>query len=231
MASTEPEVPPSAEPVVVEEPKEAAEEPAVTEKAGEASEPPPETKALAATEAAPGAATPKDYFPVVDVVLRVLLFAASVVAVVVLGTSKQTKLIPVQVVPFPVPVAAKFTNSPALIYLISALSVAGFYGLVTSLLSIFALLKPTFSTKFISHFVIFDVLLLGIVASATGTGGAVGYIGYKGDSHVKWGKVCNTYDVFCKHVVTSLAFSLFASVVLALLVLLSIYSLSKKIPK
>lgn len=74
-------------------------------------------------------------------------------------------------------------------------------------------------------------LLLGIVAAATGTAGGVAYIGLKGNSHVRWNKICNTYDTFCQHAAASILLSLFASILLVLLILLSVYSLSKKIPK
>ncbi|KAL3505783.1 hypothetical protein ACH5RR_031165 [Cinchona calisaya] len=184
--------------------------------------PPPETKA---------AASITNNFAVIDVVLRVLLFASALVAVLVMVTSKQTELVQIPFPPFRAPLAAKFNQSPAFIYLVAAFSVAGFYSIITTLLSVYALLKPDCSTKLLSHLVIFDVLLLGIVASATGAAGAVAYIGLKGNSHVGWQKVCDNYDMFCKHIGSSIAISLFGSVVLVLLVLLSIYSLSKKIPK
>lgn len=74
-------------------------------------------------------------------------------------------------------------------------------------------------------------LLLGIVASATGAAAGVAYIGLKGNKHVQWNKICNLYGDFCKHIGASVAVSLFGSVVLVLLVVLSVHSLSKKIPK
>ncbi|KAL0457309.1 UNVERIFIED_CONTAM: CASP-like protein 1D1 [Sesamum latifolium] len=170
-------------------------------------------------------------FAAADVVLRFLLFASGVVAVVVMVTSKQTELIPIPIPPFLMPRPAKFTHSPAFIYFVAALSVAGFYGAITTLISLFALSKPAAYPRLLSHFVIFDVLLLGIVAAATGTAGGVAYIGLKGNSHVQWRKICDIYGEFCRHIGASIAVSLFGSVVLALLVLLSIYSLSKRIPK
>ncbi|KAL0414634.1 UNVERIFIED_CONTAM: CASP-like protein 1D1 [Sesamum radiatum] len=170
-------------------------------------------------------------FAAADVVLRFLLFASGVVAVVVMVTSKQTELIPISIPPFLIPQPAKFTHSPAFIFFVAALSVAGFYGAITTLISLFALCKPAAYPRLLSHFVIFDVLLLGIVAAATGTAGGVGYIGLKGNSHVQWRKICDIYGKFCRHIGASIAVSLFGSVVLALLVLLSIYSLSKRIPK
>ena len=57
------------------------------------------------------------------------------------------------------------------------------------------------------------------------------YVGLKGNTHVRWGKVCTLYGKFCRYVGASIGVSLFASVMLVLLVLLSVYSLSKKIPK
>lgn len=72
-------------------------------------------------------------------------------------------------------------------------------------------------------------LLLGIVASATGAAASVAYIGLKGNTHVGWGKVCNMYGKFCRYLGASIGVSLFSTVLLLLLVLLSVYS--KKIPK
>ncbi|KAK4425759.1 CASP-like protein 1D1 [Sesamum alatum] len=179
----------------------------------------------------PAVTAPSRSFAAADVLLRFLLFASAVAAVVVMVTSKQTELIPIPIPPFLIPRPAKFTHSPAFIYFVAALSVAGFYGAITTLISLFALCNPASYPRLLSHFVIFDVLLLGIVAAATGTAGGVAYIGLKGNSHVQWRKICDIYGEFCRHVGASIAVSLFGSVVLALLVLLSIYSLSKRIPK
>ncbi|KAL0388695.1 UNVERIFIED_CONTAM: CASP-like protein 1D1 [Sesamum radiatum] len=174
-------------------------------------------------------------FAAADVVLRFLLFASGVVAVVVMVTSKQTELIPIPIPPFLIPLLpnlrrAKIKRIQSQ-YFVAALSVAGLYGAITTLISLFALCKPASHPRLLSHFVIFDVLLFGIVAAATGTAGGVGYIGLKGNSHVQWRKICDIYGEFCRHIGASIAVSLFGSVVLALLVLLSIYSLSKRIPK
>ncbi|XP_057476982.1 CASP-like protein 1 [Actinidia eriantha] len=186
--------------------------------------PPPESKVTAATP-------PPDYLVVADLVLRVLLFALAVAAVVVMVTSEQTKLIPLPFPPFGSTRPAKFTHSPAFIYFVAALSVAGLYSILTTAVSFLALLKPGCSTKLLAHVVISDVLILGIVASATGAAGGVAYIGLEGNSHVGWMKICNVYDKFCRHLGAAIIVSLFASVVLVLLVVLSAYSLSKKIPQ
>ena len=79
---------------------------------------PPTEKAAPEMEKAapPPEGPPRDRFVVVDVFLRLLLFACSVVAVVVMVTSKQTKMLGrLPVAPFsPVFKQAKFNHSPAL---------------------------------------------------------------------------------------------------------------------
>ena len=45
-------------------------------------------------------------------------------------------------------------------YFVAALSVAGLYGIISTLLSVYALLKPDWSTRLLSHLVIFDVVSL-----------------------------------------------------------------------
>ncbi|KAJ8766397.1 hypothetical protein K2173_022456 [Erythroxylum novogranatense] len=164
---------------------------------------------------------------VVDVALRVVLFAATLVALVVMITSKQTKVLVVQ--GFRVPVDAKFDHSPAFVYFVVAMSVACLYSIITGLASFGVISKPAHTSKFLLHFAFWDVIMLGIVASATGSAAGVAYIGLKGNSHVGWVKICNMYHRFCRHIGTSVFFSLFASIVLIFLIMLSILSIHRRI--
>ncbi|XP_027332553.1 CASP-like protein 1D2 [Abrus precatorius] len=164
-----------------------------------------------------------DYF-IFDVILRFLLFAASLVAVVVMVTGNQTE-------GFPVPRPAKFRYSPAFVYFVAAFSVSGLYGIITTLASIFVIKTPALKIKFLLHFLLWDVLILGIIASATGTAAGVAYVGLKGNNHVGWHKICNVYDKFCKHIAGSLAVGLFGSIVTVLLIWLSAYSIHSRVPK
>ncbi|XP_028751652.1 CASP-like protein 1D2 [Neltuma alba] len=166
----------------------------------------------------------KDFFTF-DVILRFLLFASSLVAVVVIATGDQTEMVG------PREREANFKNSPAFIYFLVAFSVSGLYSIVTFLASISVLRKPDLKLKFLLHFLFWDALILGIIASATGTAGGVAYVGLKGNSHVNWGKICNVYDKFCRHIAGSLAVALFGSVVTVLLIWLSAYSLHSRVPK
>ncbi|XP_030463104.2 CASP-like protein 1D1 [Syzygium oleosum] len=193
----------------------------------------PEAAPPSKEEALPPPAGPPDAASLftADVALRGLLFASTLAALLVMVTSKQTKVVFDPRVSRLVAAEAKFDNSPAFTYFVVALSVTCLYSIVTALASISVILKPVFSASFLLFFVLWDVVMLGLVASATGTAGGVGYIGLKGNSHVDWKKVCNVYDKFCQHLAASIAISLLAAFVLILLITLSIFSLHKKIPK
>ncbi|KAL7597553.1 hypothetical protein Lser_V15G22583 [Lactuca serriola] len=166
--------------------------------------------------------------PVVDLALRLFLFITSLVAIIVMLISKQTKLI--QVTPgHAVLLTGKFSYIPSFIYLITALSVVCLYSIITGALSVLALMKPGgISTKLQFHFVMFDALLLGIMASATGAATGVAYTGIKGNSHTGWNKMCTTYDSFCFRAAASILLSLISSITILLLVLLSTHMLYKK---
>ncbi|KAF7837871.1 CASP-like protein 1D1 [Senna tora] len=116
-------------------------------------------------------------------------------------------------------------------YFLVAFSVSGLYSIITTLASIFVIKKPDLKWKLILYFPFWDTLILGIIATATGTVGGVAYVGLKGNHHVGWFKVCNAYDKFCKHLAGSLAVALFGSIVTVLLIWLSAYNLHIRVPK
>ncbi|XP_061374371.1 CASP-like protein 1D1 [Gastrolobium bilobum] len=169
-----------------------------------------------------------DYFKF-DVILRFLLLGASVAAIAVIVTSDQTVI--VNFLGMPVPQPAKFKYSPAFIYFLAAFCVSGLYGLISALASISVIQKPEFKLKFLLHFIFWDALILGIIASATGSAGSVAYLGLKGNSHVHWTKICNVYGKFCRHIAGSVAVALFSSIVTVMLIWLSAYTIHSRVPK
>ncbi|CAH8305811.1 unnamed protein product [Eruca vesicaria subsp. sativa] len=163
----------------------------------------------------------------IQVVLRLFLFAATLTSIVVMATSKQTKTIPGTSTRLP---DAKFTHSPAFIYFVVALSVACLYSILSTLATVSAFKKPSScSAILLLNLAIMDAVMVGIVASATGASGGVAYIGLKGNKNVKWRKICNLYDTFCRHVGGAIAVSLVASILLLLLSIISVLSLYKRI--
>ncbi|XP_024026964.1 CASP-like protein 1D1 [Morus notabilis] len=170
-----------------------------------------------------------------DLFLRILLIGASVTCVVVMIFGKQTKEFYSTYEDFDGPVyassSAEFTNSPAYIYFIVALSVAVVYSIVTALASFAALLKSSLSTIFLVVFAFLDPLMLGVVVSAAATLGAVAYIELKGNEDLGWRKVCHVYTKYCKHVGSSFGVSLFASFLLVFLIWISASTLYRRVPK
>ncbi|KAM7258814.1 hypothetical protein ACFE04_014555 [Oxalis oulophora] len=164
----------------------------------------------------------------VDAILRMSLFVSSLVAVIVMVTSQQTKNIYVAAYNIQVPILAKYNQVPAFIYFVVALAVASFYGITTTLL---VTLKPSLSTKLSLQIVFLDTVLLSIVVAAIGATGGVGYIGEYGNKYTGWDKICNTYGSYCKQVLGSLLVSIFSAVILIFIVLCSFISLSKRVSK
>lgn len=185
-----------------------------------------EHRTYSSTPAAPAGVDYSKY----DIILRFLLFAASLVAVVVTVTANQTTILPLPSGPTPWP--AKFRYTPAFVYFVAAFSVSGLYSIITILASLYVIKKPTLKTKLLLYFIFWDVLILGITASATGTAGGIAYLGLKGNSHVVgWNKICNRYDKFCRHVGASIGVALFGSIVTVLLIWVSAYSIHSRVPK
>ncbi|KAL6185932.1 hypothetical protein ACLB2K_042054 [Fragaria x ananassa] len=120
--------------------------------------------------------------------------------------------------------SVKFTDSPSFINFVAALSVAGFYGIITKLSTCLLICLAPSSSIMLIIFAFFDALILGIVASATGTAGSVAYSIFVGD-------LCSTYIRFCRHLGVALGFALFASLLLVILLWTSLISLYKRIPK
>ncbi|KAF6173757.1 hypothetical protein GIB67_042925 [Kingdonia uniflora] len=164
-------------------------------------------------------------FSYLSLSLRILFLVLTILAVVLMVHYTQTELVQVSPLQYPFLKSVNFKSSPAFIYFVVALSVACLHSIITIVASLLVIRKRYPSTKLLLHLVLMDVLMLGIVASATGAAGAVGYIGLKGNSHAGWGKVCSVYDKFCRHIGSSIAISLFASILLVLLVMLSVHGL------
>ncbi|KAJ0231164.1 CASP-like protein 1D1 [Hirschfeldia incana] len=166
----------------------------------------------------------------IQVVLRLFLFAATLTSIVVMVTSKQSKTFQAPIPGIFITRPAKFTHSPAFIYFVVALSVACFYSILSTLATVSAFKKPSScSAILLLNLAIMDAVMVGIVASATGASGGVAYIGLKGNKNVNWDKICNRYDTFCRHVGGAIAVSLVASIILLLLSIISVLSLYKRI--
>uniref|UniRef100_A0A0D9V0X9 CASP-like protein n=1 Tax=Leersia perrieri TaxID=77586 RepID=A0A0D9V0X9_9ORYZ len=74
-----------------------------------------------------------------------------------------------------------------------------------------------------------DLVALALLFSAVGAAAQFGLIGERGNSHVRWAKVCDVYGPFCERAMAAVAVSLiaaFADLVLLMLAILTIHKAS-----
>ncbi|KAK1438282.1 hypothetical protein QVD17_04089 [Tagetes erecta] len=165
-----------------------------------------------------------------DLAVRVLALVLTLAAAVVLGVNRQTTTVSVTIVPSlpPVnlPVTAKWLHMSAFVYLVITNAIACFYTAVSLILT----LATKGGIKKVSMIVtVLDLVVMALLFSAIGASGAVGLIGYQGNSHVQWQKVCNVFDKFCHQVTGALVLSFIAAVAYLLLVVLAIFNVYKKL--
>lgn len=164
-----------------------------------------------------------------DLSLRVLALVLTLVAAIVLGVGKQNKVVSIKIIPTlpPVNVAAtaKFQYSSAFVFYLVSNAIACSYAAISLLL----LLADKNGNKGLAMLIVLlDLAMIGLLFSANGAAGAIGLLGYQGNSHVQWKKVCDIFGKFCGHVAVSLILSLFGSLAFFLLVALAAMRILKK---
>ncbi|KAK9052811.1 hypothetical protein SSX86_029441 [Deinandra increscens subsp. villosa] len=165
-----------------------------------------------------------------DLAVRVLALVLTLAAAVVLGVNKQTTTVTVTIVPSlpPVnlPVTAKWLHMSAFVYFVIANAIACSY----TALSLILTLATKGGTKKVSVMVtILDLVVVALLFSAIGASGAVGLIGYQGNSHVQWEKVCNVFDKFCHQVAAAMALSFIGSIAYLLLIELAVFDIYRRL--
>ncbi|KAK6130469.1 hypothetical protein DH2020_035783 [Rehmannia glutinosa] len=164
-----------------------------------------------------------------DVVLRFLALALSLTAAVVLGVNKETTTVAVALVPtlppVNIPVTAKWHDLSAFVFFVVANIVACVYAAISLLLT----LANRSGKKGITMLINFlDLTMVALLFSSVGAAVAIGLMGYEGNSHVQWKKVCNVFDRFCDQAAAALGLSGGASLAFFMLVVLATLNLHKK---
>ncbi|KAK4265688.1 hypothetical protein QN277_026705 [Acacia crassicarpa] len=158
---------------------------------------------------------------VCDLVLRVLGLVFTLVAAVLLGVDKQTKVIGVKLVDtlpaINVPVSAKYHYLSAFVYFVVVNAIAsGYAGISVAVAGV----GNRRNRALASVVRVMDAIMVGLLFSACGATIALGLIGFHGNSHLRWQKVCNVFSRFCNQVAVASLFSLLGSLSFLLLLLL-----------
>lgn len=160
-----------------------------------------------------------------EVVLRVLALVLTLVAAILLGVDKQTKIVSVTISPglppFNVPATAKFNYLSAFVYFVVANSIASVIAAISLVVALACKGGSVFTT------ILVDLMMVALLFSSIGATGAAGLLGYKGNSHLMWNKVCNVYGKFCHQVMAAVALSLLGGIAYVLLVLLGASKLKR----
>ncbi|KAI3890249.1 hypothetical protein MKX03_021253 [Papaver bracteatum] len=164
-----------------------------------------------------------------DYVLRFLAFATTLVAVIVMAVGKQTKTVPVTLLPNLPPINveahAKWQYMSAFVFFMVINIAACVYSALTLILAI----ANRFGSKGLDLAVILlDLIILSLLFAANGAAAAVGVLGYHGNTHTQWKKVCNVFDSYCHHAAASIILSLVAALMFVLLLALAASRLHKR---
>ncbi|XP_050216915.1 CASP-like protein 1E1 [Mercurialis annua] len=160
--------------------------------------------------------------------LRVLALVLSLTAAVVLGVDKQTETVPIQLTPslppLNVPVVAKWHYLSAFVFSVVSNAIACAYAAVSILITCSA----RKNTNTVPIILTLDLFMVALLFCSNGAATAIGLMGYEGNSHVRWNKVCHVFGRFCHQVAAALVLSLIASIAFLLLVMLTALRLHRK---
>ncbi|CAK9318556.1 unnamed protein product [Citrullus colocynthis] len=165
-----------------------------------------------------------------EVILRVLGFLLSFLAAIVIGVGKETKVVPItissQLPPFHIVVVAKWHYLSAFVYHFATNVITSSYGLLSLMLTLSS--KNRHNNMLTLLIIVLDTVTVALLSSGTGAAMAIGVMGYQGNSHVRWNKVCDTFGRFCKQVAASAVLSLAGAIVFMLLIILAVVGLQKR---
>ncbi|KAK3011415.1 hypothetical protein RJ639_010903 [Escallonia herrerae] len=164
-----------------------------------------------------------------DLVLRFVALAFTLVAAVVLGVDKQTKHMEVTIVssqpPVHVSVASKWHYLSAFVYFVVANAIACSHAAISILLT----LASRGGKKNVAlMIIILDLVMVALLFSGIGAATTAGLLGFQGNKHVQWNKVCNKFGKFCNQAIAAVAISMLGSLAFLLLVLLAALNVHKK---
>ncbi|KFK24376.1 hypothetical protein AALP_AAs45452U000200 [Arabis alpina] len=155
-----------------------------------------------------------------ELTLRVLALVLTMAAAIILGVSKQTKIVSIKLIPtlppLDVSTTAKSSYLSAFVYNMSTNAIACGY----TAISIVILLMSKGRRNLLMLLLLGDLLMVALQFSSTGAAGAIGLMGLQGNKHVMWKKVCGVFGKFCHQNAVGVAFSLVGSIVFVILVVL-----------
>ncbi|XP_040996122.1 CASP-like protein 1E1 [Juglans microcarpa x Juglans regia] len=168
-----------------------------------------------------------------DLLLRLLALALTLVSAITIGLSKQTRVVRAVVVaslpPLYVPVPARWHYISAFVYFLVANVIACSYATLSLVLVLISRKRPGDMNSILhSMILVLDILMVALLFSCNGASMAIGIIGYRGNTHLRWQKICNLFERFCGQVAASIAVSMAGAMMFILMVAFSGLRLREK---
>ncbi|KAL1351056.1 hypothetical protein HN51_015007 [Arachis hypogaea] len=164
-----------------------------------------------------------------EVVVRLLGLFLTLVATIIVGVDKETKIISYAGIDFKA--TAKWEYLSATVFLLVSNAIACSYAAASLVMLEMAKRRRNDNNDVLSTSVVefgvtvMDLVMMGLLFSANGAAAAVGVIAQNGNSHIQWMKVCNVFDAYCRHMTAAFLLSFFASVSFLFMVLFSLVKL------
>ncbi|CAH9109072.1 unnamed protein product [Cuscuta europaea] len=170
-----------------------------------------------------------------DSVLRIVAFALTAAAAIVVGLDVQTTAVSVEIVPtlppVNIPLTARWQHLSASVYFVVVNAIACAYAVVSLVLTLGNRKKNNGAAATSLMIIVLDVAMVALLFSSCGAAGAMGLMSYYGNAHVGWKKVCNVFGRFCIQAAAAFAISLAASILFLFLVFFAALSLHKRVPR
>ncbi|KAL5838992.1 hypothetical protein ACOSQ3_011699 [Xanthoceras sorbifolium] len=164
----------------------------------------------------------------VVLVLRVVALLATASATIVMALNKQTKTLVVATIgttSIKATLTAKFQHTPAFVFFVIANAMVSFHNLLMIATSLFA---HKFDYKVgLAMVAILDMLNVGLISGAVNAALFMAQLGKNGNSHARWDKICDKFEIFCNHGAGALIASFVGLALMLIISSISIIKLAK----
>ncbi|WOL15659.1 casparian strip membrane protein 1 [Canna indica] len=151
-----------------------------------------------------------------DFVLRLCAVAATLVAAITMGTTRETLPFVTEHFQF----HANFTDLPAMLFFVIANGIAAGYLLLSLPFSLAAMVRPHAVGPRLLLF-IFDTVMVAFTAAAAASAAAIVYLAHNGSEKANWVGICLRFDGFCQRISGAVVASFIAVVFFMVLVVMS----------
>ncbi|KAL4591748.1 hypothetical protein LXL04_004719 [Taraxacum kok-saghyz] len=159
---------------------------------------------------------------IIDFILRVCAFAASLAAAIAMGTTSQQLPFFTQFFQF----KADYTDLPAFTFFVIANAVAGAYLVLSLPFSIVCIVRPHIVGARLM-LLVFDTIAVPLLTAGASAAASIVYLAHNGNSNVNWVAICQQFDDFCLRVTGAVIASYIATLIFIFMVIVSAIALRR----